>query len=94
MTIAGLRVPVRIEPSVIPLLDDITIWATRTNIPVRVVSGNDHRHVRNSSHYIGHALDLQSSRMDDLARYLQSLGYRVLWRVRGHFNHVHAEVTE
>ena len=93
MILAGLRVPVRLEAAAVPLLDDVAIWASR-NTPVRVVSANDHIHARGSRHYLGKALDLHSDRMDALAAYLGQLGYRVLWNVRGHYGHVHAEVAE
>jgi hypothetical protein len=67
------------------------IWATRTGSEVRLVSANDHVHARRSAHYAGLAIDLHSSDPDGLARMMRSLGYRVLWRVPGHYSHVHIE---
>jgi hypothetical protein len=67
------------------------IWATRTGNDVRLVSANDHAHSRGSAHYDGLALDFHSSDPSGLARTLQQSGYRVLWRVPGHYGHVHVE---
>ena len=73
------------------MLDVADIWATRTGEQVRLVSANDHVHARRSAHYAGHAVDLHSSANDRLARMLRGLGYAVLWKVPGHFGHVHVE---
>lgn len=73
------------------MLDVADIWATRTGQDVRLVSANDHVHARRSAHYAGEAVDLHSSANDRLAKMLRSLGYAVLWNVRGHFGHVHVE---
>lgn len=73
------------------MFDIADIWATRTGNQVRLVSANDHIHTRNSAHYAGLALDLLSSRPDDLARLFREIGYRVLWRVPGHFGHIHVQ---
>ena len=67
------------------------IWATRTGTDVRLVSANDHVHSRGSAHYDGKALDFQSSDMDGLSAVFRKAGYRVLWRVPGHYGHVHVE---
>lgn len=68
------------------------IWATRTNAEVRLVSANDHVHSRTSAHYAGLAIDLHSSDPDALADMMRNAGYRVLWKVPGHYGHVHVEV--
>ena len=67
------------------------IWATRTGQKVRLVSANDHIHTRGSMHYAGMALDFQSSDPDGLSTLFKQSGYKVLWRVPGHFGHVHVE---
>ncbi len=73
------------------ILDLADIWARRTGASVRVVSANDHVHARRSAHYEGLALDLHSSAPDELADAMRRAGYRVLWRVPGHYNHLHVE---
>ena len=55
------------------------------------VNENDHIHARRSAHYAGFAVDLHSSDLDALARTMKSAGYRVLWKVPGHYSHVHVE---
>ena len=67
------------------------IWATRTGEAVRLVSANDHIHARGSAHYAGLALDFQSADPDGLSAMFKLAGYRVLWRVPGHYGHVHVE---
>jgi hypothetical protein len=67
------------------------IWAARTGEAVRLVSGNDHIHARGSAHYAGLALDFQSADPDGLSAMFKLAGYRVLWRVPGHYGHVHVE---
>jgi hypothetical protein len=90
--IRGLRVPVRLTTrDALRIFDLADIWAARTGNVVRVVSANDHVHSRRSAHYAGRALDLHSSDPDGLARALRRVGYRVLWRVPGHYSHVHVE---
>jgi hypothetical protein len=90
--IRGLRVPVHLTSrDALRIFDLADIWATRTGAAVRLVSANDHGHSRRSAHYVGLALDLHSSDPDGLARALREAGYRVLWRVPGHYAHVHAE---
>ena len=73
------------------IFDLADIWSRRTGNTVRMVSANDHVHARRSAHYAGFAVDLHSSNLDALARTMKSAGYRVLWRVPGHYSHVHVE---
>jgi hypothetical protein len=73
------------------MFDLADIWATRTGKDVRLVSANDHVHTRGSAHYDGKALDFQSSDNDGLSDLFRDAGYRVLWRVPGHYGHVHVE---
>jgi hypothetical protein len=73
------------------MFDLADIWAARTGHRVRLVSANDHIHSRGSAHYAGLALDLQSSDPDALSAVFRFAGYRVLWKVPGHFGHVHVE---
>jgi hypothetical protein len=67
------------------------IWAARTAAAVRLVSANDHVHARGSAHYAGMALDFMSSNPDGLSTMFKLAGYRVLWKVPGHYGHVHVE---
>jgi hypothetical protein len=67
------------------------IWAVRTGKDVRLVSANDHVHSRGSAHYAGLALDFQASDSEALSTMFRLAGYRVLWRVPGHYGHVHVE---
>ena len=76
------------------MFDLADIWARRTGNEVRLVSANDHVHGRKSMHYAGLALDLHSNAPDALAEALRSLGYRVLWKVPGHFGHLHVELAD
>jgi hypothetical protein len=90
--IEGLRVPVKLTSrESLRMFDLADIWATRTGERVRLVSANDHVHSRRSAHYEGLALDFQSSDPDQLSATFRDAGYRVLWRVPGHFGHVHVE---
>ena len=50
-----------------------------------------HVHVRGSAHYAGLAVDFLSSNNDGLSTMFKLAGYRVLWRVPGHYGHVHVE---
>jgi hypothetical protein len=75
------------------MFDLADIWARRTGHRVRLVSANDHVHSRGSAHYAGLALDFQTSNPDGLSETFRQAGYRVLWRVPGHFGHVHVEQT-
>lgn len=74
------------------MFDLADIWAARTGNWVRLVSANDHRHEQGSAHYAGLAVDLHSSDLDGLADTMAQAGYRVLWRVPGHYAHVHVEL--
>ena len=76
------------------MFDLADIWSRRTGHEVRLVSANDHVHARESMHYHGHAIDLHSDAPDALAEAMRGLGYRVLWKVPGHFGHVHVEVAD
>ena len=90
--IDGLRVPVKLTTrESLRIFDMADIWATRTGQLVRLVTANDHVHRRRSAHYEGLALDFQSSDPDALSATFRQAGYRVLWRVPGHFGHVHVE---
>ncbi len=74
------------------IFDLADIWAARTGNDVRLVSGNDHVHSRRSAHYLGEAVDFHSSDPDGLAALFRQSGYRVLWKVAGHYAHVHVEL--
>jgi hypothetical protein len=90
--IQGLRVPVKLTSrESLRMFDLADIWATRSGQKVRLVSANDHIHTRGSSHYSGLAVDFQSSDPDGLSSLFKRAGYRVLWKVPGHFSHVHVE---
>jgi hypothetical protein len=92
--IRGLRVPVHLTSrDALRIFDLADIWAARTGNEVRLVSGNDHIHSRRSAHYFGEALDFHSSDPDGLAALFRQAGYRVLWKVAGHYAHVHVELT-
>jgi hypothetical protein len=73
------------------ILDIADVWAARTGNSVRLVSANDHVHARRSAHYAGLAVDLHGSNLDALAAMFRRIGYKVLWKVKGHFSHVHVE---
>jgi D-alanyl-D-alanine dipeptidase len=75
------------------IFDVADIWAARTGQTVRLVSANDHVHSRASSHYEGLAVDLHSSANDLLALAMRQAGFLVLWKVPGHFGHVHVEAA-
>jgi hypothetical protein len=65
--------------------------------------GVHHVHANHSSHYAGRAIDINvgrgvveahsgyANRFDQLAAELRSEGYTVLWRVAGHYNHMHVQ---
>lgn len=90
--ISGLRVPVHLTSrESLRMFDLADIWAARTGRDVRLVSANDHVHSRGSAHYDGKALDFMSSDNDGLSTLFRQAGYRVLWRVPGHYGHVHVE---
>jgi hypothetical protein len=91
--IRGLRVPVHLTSrDALRIFDLADIWAARTGNEVRLVSANDHVHTRRSAHYQGEALDFHSSDPDGLAEVFRQGGYRVLWKVAGHYAHVHVEL--
>lgn len=90
--IEGLRVPVRLSPSVHPLVEAALFWARHTCTWVRVTSGNDHTHAPNSRHYTNEAVDFVSADLRGLTRFLSGLGYRTLYDVPGHYHHVHVEL--
>jgi len=69
------------------------IWSARTGHDVRLVSANDHIHTVGSAHYAGLAVDFQSSDLDGLSASFRRAGYRVLWKVPGHYGHVHVELA-
>jgi hypothetical protein len=90
--VRGLRVPVTLTSrESLRMFDLANIWATRTGQDVRLVSANDHVHSLGSAHYAGLALDFQSSDPDALSMTFRLAGYRVLWKVPGHYGHVHVE---
>jgi hypothetical protein len=90
--IRGLRVPVHLTSrEALRIFNLADIWAARTGQNVRLVSANDHVHSSGSAHYAGLAVDLQSSDPDGLSATLRRAGYRVLWKVPGHYAHVHVE---
>jgi hypothetical protein len=90
--VRGLRVPVNLTSrESLRIFDLADIWAIRTGQDVRLVSANDHVHSRGSAHYAGLALDFQSSDPEGLSTMFRIAGYRVLWRVPGHYGHVHVE---
>ena len=73
------------------MFDLADIWATRTRQEVRLVSANDHRHSQGSAHYLGLALDLHSTDPNGLAAFMRWAGYKVLWKVPGHYGHLHVQ---
>jgi len=90
--IRGLRVPVHLTSrDALRIFDLADIWAARTGEEVTLVSGNDHIHTRGSAHYDGEAVDFHSSDPDELSALFRRAGYRVLWKVPGHYAHVHVE---
>ena len=90
--IRGLRVPVHLTTrDALRMFDLADIWAARSGQDVTLVSGNDHIHTRGSAHYDGEALDFHSSDPDGLSALFRQAGYRVLWKVPGHYAHVHVE---
>jgi hypothetical protein len=90
--IRGLRVPVHLTTrDALRIFDLANIWAARTGNEVRLVSANDHVHSRGSAHYEGLAVDFHSSDPDGLSAVFRRAGYRVLWKVPGHYSHVHVQ---
>jgi len=93
--IRGLRVPVRLTSrEALRMFNVADIWAARTGHEVVLVSANDHVHSRGSAHYAGLALDFHSSDPGGLSSTFRSAGYHVLWRVPGHYAHLHVEQVE
>jgi hypothetical protein len=93
--IRGLRERVRLTSrDALRIFDLADIWARRTGHDVRLVSANDHVHARKSRHYEGQALDLISDAPDELAVVMRAHGYRVLWKVPGHYGHLHVELAD
>ena len=92
--IQGLRVPVHLTSrEALRMFDLADIWSARTGQDVRLVSANDHVHNRGSAHYAGMALDFHSTDPDGLSSMFRDAGYHVLWKVPGHYAHVHVEQT-
>ena len=92
--IRGLRVPVHLTSrDALRIFDLAGIWAARTGRDVTLVSANDHVHKRGSAHYMGLAADFHSSDLEGLSAAFRSAGYRVLWKVPGHYAHVHVEIN-
>ena len=51
-------------------------------------------HAKGSAHYENRAIDIPINNMDlgdKVANWWRGKGYKVLWRVEGHFNHVHVQ---
>ena len=74
------------------MFDLADIWSRRTGHEVRLVSANDHNHTGNRCITPVMAIDLHSSAPDELAEAMRNLGFRVLWRVPGHYRHLHVEI--
>ena len=65
--------------------------------------GGVHHHSKHSHHYSGNALDVNvvagndygvpyaRHKLDQLAAQARAAGYKVLWKVAGHFNHLHLQ---
>jgi hypothetical protein len=93
--IRGLRVPVHLTSrESLRIFNLADIWAARTRHEVVLVSANDHVHSRGSAHYAGLALDFHSSDADGLSATFRQAGYRVLWKVPGHYGHLHVEQAD
>lgn len=67
--------------------------------------GTTRVHGQNSAHYDQNAIDINIGngnveandpemrrKMDDIAARMRASGYSVLWKVKGHYNHIHAQV--
>ena len=93
--IRGLRVPVHLTTrEALRIFNVADIWAARTGHEAVLVSANDHVHSRGSAHYAGLALDFHSSDPDGLSTTFRLAGYRVLWKVPGHYAHLHVEQVD
>lgn len=65
--------------------------------------GGVHRHSKHSAHYSGNAIDVNvvagndygvpyaRHKLDQLASEARAAGYKVLWKVPGHYNHLHLQ---
>ena len=66
---------------------------------------NPGKHYPNSAHNDGMAIDINGPpgtteasdpvwgrKFDELAKQIQAAGYTVLWRTRGHYDHIHAQI--
>lgn len=65
--------------------------------------GVHHVHAHHSAHYSGRAIDINvgrgvvearsayAQRFDQLAAQARAAGYKVLWRVAGHYDHIHLQ---
>lgn len=98
--------------SVLPSGDIVALGKALQGMGVRVsehpaFGGVDAKaHGRNSAHYDGSAIDINSTsgnsveaqdpvwgaKFDQLAKQIQAAGYTVLWRTKGHNNHIHAQL--
>lgn len=55
-------------------------------------------HTKNSKHYVGRAIDVnadslpggEAMNLDRIAGMIRALGYQVIWRAPGHYDHLHA----
>ena len=95
--IQGLRVPVVIRGEAHEhMLILAALWTRLSGTTLRVVSASDHIHTRKSAHYRDAAIDFQGEPrwLNDFAKWMRGWGYRVLWRVPGHWKHVHVETQE
>lgn len=66
--------------------------------------GVHHVHAHHSAHYSGRAIDVNvgtglfeakssyAHRFDALAASMRAQGYKVLWRVPGHYDHIHVQI--
>jgi hypothetical protein len=87
---------VSLDGEAVRLFDLAAIYAARTGSTVSLVSANDHLHSVRSAHYRDAAVDLHANEatLDGLRAWYEERGYRVLWRVPGHYGHLHAEAAQ
>lgn len=91
----GLRVPLVIKtPAQRTILLLASYWTALTGAKLRVVSAMDHIHARHSAHYSGLAIDFQGEKLNALAVFFRLWGYKVYWKVPGHYQHVHVEEVQ
>jgi hypothetical protein len=77
-----------------PMFHVAALWAVRQSATLRVVSANDHVHTSpRSKHFSDQALDFWSSDLPGLSQWLKHHGYLVLFNIKNHYYHVHAETT-